>query len=337
MKALILAGGQGTRLRPLTRYTPKPVVPLVNRPFALYQIELLRRCGITDITFSVNYQPDKIADALGDGSPHGVNINYIEEPQPMGTGGAYRYAMDGCREPVIVLNGDILTDVDLASLIAYHNENSSVATISLVRVADPSRYGVVELAANGSVRRFIEKPKGKIEQDTINAGIYILEPSVLTSIPANTNQSFEYDVFPKLLENGAPFFGRVLGSAYWRDIGTLESYLAAHTDLLAGKVGGFRVGDPTPTPGIDELSVIGENCTIRPDVQIVNSVIGPNVLIEENATIRNSVIWSNTHVSHSAEIHRAVIGRDCHIGRSTRIREGSAIGDRAHLPDYTMV
>ena len=339
MKALILAGGQGTRLRPLTTYTPKPVVPLVNRPFALYQIELLRRSGITDITLSLSYRPEKIAEALGDGSRFGVSLRYVEEPEPMGTGGAYKFAMDGTDEPVLVLNGDILTDLHISNLIDFHRSNRSMATIGLVRVADPSRYGVAELDAGGRILRFLEKPKGKIAHNTINAGIYILEPAVLDTMPANTNRSFEYDVFPKLLASDAPFYGYVLEKEYWRDIGTLDSYLGAHTDLLAGRLNGFEMNgsDDLSEPGIDTLSVIGENCTIRPHVEIINSVIGPNVHIEENATIRNSVIWSNTRVLHSAEIREAVIGRDCHIGRSSRIREGSAIGDRAHLPDYTLV
>ena len=341
MKALILAGGQGTRLRPLTTDTPKPIVPLVNRPFAVYQIELLRRAGITDITFSLNYQPEKIEQALGDGREYGVKIRYVCEPSPMGTGGAFRFAMAGSEEPTVVLNGDILTDMRISDLIAFHHANDSAVTMSLVRVPDPSRYGVADLDAEDRVLRFLEKPQGKVTPNTINAGIYILEPSVLESIPANENRSFEYDVFPKLLEQKARFYGYVLDDAYWRDIGTLESYLAAHLDYLAGRLARFDIDGQIPTraatSGVDAASVIGTNCVIKPGVEIVNSVIGPGVHIEERASVKNSVIWSHTRVASSANVQHSVIGRGCHIGRNTTVRRGSALGDRFHLPDYAVV
>ncbi len=341
MKALILAGGQGTRLRPLTTYTPKPIVPLVNRPFALYQIELLRRSGITDITFSLNYQPEKIEQTLGDGSKYGVRIRYICEPSPMGTGGAFRFAMEGSDEPTVVLNGDILTDLRLSDLIDFHQANNARVSIGLARVSDPSRYGVAELDVSGRVLRFIEKPQGKVTPNTINAGIYIIEPSVLETIPERENRSFEYDVFPKLLEQKERFYGYVMENAYWRDIGTLESYLAAHLDYLAGRLARFELEDQGPATaahsGVDAASVIGEDCIIQPGVEIVNSVIGPGVHIEEKASVKHSVIWSHSRVAISADIQHSLIGQSCHIGRNARVRRGSALGDRAHLPDYTVV
>ncbi len=341
MKALILAGGQGMRLRPLTTYTPKPIVPLVNRPFALYQIELLRRAGIADITFSLNYQPEKIEQTLGDGREYGVNIRYVCEPSPMGTGGAFRYAMDGSEEPTVVLNGDILTDLRLSDLIDFHQANNAAVSIGLARVPDPSRYGVADLDAEGRVLRFIEKPQGKVAPNTINAGVYIIEPSVLESIPPRENRSFEYDVFPKLLEQKERFYGYVLENAYWRDIGTLESYLAAHLDYLAGRLGRFELdtkNSATATrSGVDAASVIGENCVIQPGVEIVNSVIGPGVHIEEKASVKNSVIWSHARVARSADIQHSIIGRGFHIGRNARERQGSVLGDKGHLPYYTVV
>src|SRR5215813_10081700 len=199
MQALILAGGKGTRLRPLTVYTPKPIVPICNRPFLLYQIDTLRRAGVTNITLSLSYQPEKIEQQLGDGSQFGVKLKYTVEPQPMGTAGAYKFAEDLIREPTVVFNGDILTDLDLKTVIRQHKEREAVATIVLTPVEDASAYGVVETEADGRVRRFLEKPKPEeITCHTINAGVYVLEPHILSYIPADEPFSFEYQLFPAI-------------------------------------------------------------------------------------------------------------------------------------------
>ena len=336
MRALILAGGKGTRLRPLTTYTPKPIVPLVNRPFAAYQIDLLRQAGITDITFSLNYQPDRIRETLGDGSEYGVTLRYECEPRPLGTAGAVRFAAGPCDEPLMVLNGDVLTDVRLQDLIQFHQSNKSAATIGLVRVPDPSRYGVAMLDPESRVTCFLEKPQGPVEHDTINAGMYILEPSVLNLIPHDVEQSFEYDVFPAVLNEHMPFFGLVLKDAYWRDIGTLESYLAAHMDFVEG-----RLSHPnryqSASSNDNDASIIGENCVIAPDAMVQNSVIGPNVRIDQNASVVNSVIWSNTTVASSAQIRNAIIGQDCRIGHNVHVSHGAALADRSRLPDHARV
>ena len=183
MQALILAGGKGTRLRPLTVYTPKPIVPVVNRPFLLYQIDILREAGVTDITLSLSYQPDKIEHVLGNGSEFGVNLRYITEPSPMGTGGAYKFAAESLRETTIVFNGDILTDLKVAEVIEFHQAKGAAATLTLVPVNDVSRFGVSEVDEDGKVLRFVEKPQGEelasLKTNTINAGVYILEPSIL--------------------------------------------------------------------------------------------------------------------------------------------------------------
>src|SRR5882724_453166 len=190
MQALILAGGKGTRLRPLTVYTPKPVVPICNRPFLLYQLDTLRRAGVTDITLSLSYQPEKIEQQLGDGSNFGVKLKYTVEPQPMGTAGAYKFAEDLIREPTVVFNGDILTDLDLKTVIRQHKERKAVATIVLTPVDDASAYGVVETEDDGRVRRFLEKPKPEETScKNINAGTYVLEPRVLDLIPRGENHS----------------------------------------------------------------------------------------------------------------------------------------------------
>ena len=238
MQALILAGGKGTRLRPLTVYTPKPIVPICNRPFLLYQIDTLRRAGITDITLSLSYQPNKIEQLLGDGSDVGVKLKYTVEPQPMGTAGAYKYAEELIREPTVVFNGDILTDLDLKAVIREHTERKATATVVLTPVDNPSAYGLVETESDGRIRRFLEKPKlDEITCNTINAGTYILEPKVLDLIPTGENHSFEYGLFPELLKRKEAFFAHVPARTYWIDIGTPERYLRVHQDLLANRVG----------------------------------------------------------------------------------------------------
>ena len=342
MQALILAGGKGTRLRPLTVYTPKPIVPICNRPFLLYQIDTLRRAGITDITLSLSYQPEKIEQQLGDGSNVGVKLKYIVEPQPMGTAGAYKFAEELIREPTVVFNGDILTDLDLKTVIRQHNERKAVATIVLTPVADPSMYGVVETADDGRVSRFLEKPKPEETScRNINAGTYVLEPSVLDLIPKGVNHSFEYGLFPKLLEKAEPFFANIPPRTYWMDIGTPARYLQAHHDLLASRVTRFHVKDrrgkfdSATHSEIDELSVIGDECTIKPGAVIVNSVLGRGCYIEERARIENSVVWGHTRVGTAAQVTDAVIGRGCYIGRSTIVGRGAVLGDKTSLTDYT--
>ena len=342
MQALILAGGKGTRLRPLTVYTPKPIVPICNRPFLLYQVDALRRAGVTDITLSLSYQPEKIEQQLGDGSNFGVKLKYMVEPQPMGTAGAYKFAEDLIREPTVVFNGDILTDLDLKTVIRQHKERNAMATIVLTPVEDASTYGVVETEKDGRVCRFLEKPKP--EQTTcknINAGTYILEPPVLDLIPRGENHSFEYGLFPKLLEEGEAFFAHVPPRTYWIDIGTPALYLQAHQDLLANRVSRIHIKerrgkfDSATHAEIDDLSLIADECTIKPGAQIVNSVLGRGCYVEERARIENSVIWSHTRVGTVASVNGSIVGRGCHIGRSAIVGPGTVLGDKTSLTDYT--
>ncbi len=343
MQALILAGGKGTRLRPLTVYTPKPVVPVLNRPFLLYQIEVLKAAGVTDVTLSLSYQPDKIEHVLGDGSEFGIKLHYLTEPSPMGTAGAYKFAGDALRETTIVINGDILTDLDLNTLIEFHRDNEAQATLAIAPVENVSRYGVIETADDGMIKRFVEKPDAAASVDlgvnTINAGIYVLEPEVLDLIPEGTPSSFEYDIFPALLERTMPFFGFHIGEAYWRDIGTPENYLAAHRDFLEGKIAHPDTEAATEEIAeravVDQASVIGEGCTVRPGARIQRSVIGPGVHIDEKAIIEDSVIWAHTRVSAGAEIQAAIVGRSCHIGRGAVVKAGAVLGDKTSLTDYT--
>ena len=342
MQALILAGGKGTRLRPLTVYTPKPIVPICNRPFLLYQIDTLRRAGITDITLSLSYQQNKIEQLLGDGSDYGVALRYKVEPQPMGTAGAYKFAEELIREPTVVFNGDILTDLDLKAVIREHNERKAMATVVLAPVDNPRSYGLVETESDGRIRQFLEKPReDEITVNTINAGTYVLEPKVLDYIPAGENHSFEYGLFPNLLARQEAFYAHIPQRTYWIDIGTPERYLTAHHDLLANRVGRIHIKerrgnfDSATIAEIDDLSMIGDDCSIKPGAQIINSVLGQGCFVEERARIENSVIWPHARLSTAASVTDAIVGRGCHIGRSAVVGAGTVLGDKTSLTDYT--
>lgn len=346
MQALILAGGKGTRLRPLTMYTPKPIVPVLNRPFLLYQLEILQRAGITDITLSLSYQPDKIERFLDDGSDYGVNLRYVTEPSPMGTGGAYKYAENAIRDTTVVLNGDILTGLNIAEVIEFHRQKQSEATIVLTPVENPANYGLVETDEENRVMRFHEKPGieeiKNLTTKNINAGIYILEPTILDLIPENENCSFEYNVFPNLLENQRLFYAYLSAGNYWRDIGTAESYLQAHHDFLSGTIKNFEMEksgkcEIATAAIVDKNSIIGEGCMIKPNARVTNSVIGEGVHIEERAVIENSVVWAHTHISSAARIDGAIIGRSCHIGKNVLIGRKAVLGDKTTLTDYTQI
>ncbi|MDQ4122597.1 MAG: NDP-sugar synthase [Acidobacteriota bacterium] len=347
MRALILAGGKGTRLRPLTVYTPKPIVPLGNRPFLLTQIETLKRAGITNIVMSLSYQPDKIEQVLDDGLEYGVRLQYLTEPNPMGTAGAYRYAADFLREPSIVFNGDILTDINLEEVIDFHRRKKALATIVLKRVENPAAYGLVETAADGRVLRFLEKPNPEdlahLNLNTINAGIYILEPEVVEMIPAGENYSFEYGLFPDLLLQEKSFYAFITEDSYWLDIGTPDRYLQAHKDLLEGKIRNLhfdsRQGEfeAAHTAEIDKVSFIADGCTIKPGARIVNSFLGSNVYVEEKAVIENSVVWAHTRINQNATVTNSIIGRGCHIGRFVIVGNSTILGDKTTLTDYTQV
>jgi mannose-1-phosphate guanylyltransferase len=344
MQALILAGGEGTRLRPLTINTPKPIVPIGNEPFLLRQIQSLKNAGVTDITLSTGYQPLAIQNTLGDGASYGVQLRYLVETAPMGTAGAYKFAERFLHTSTIVLNGDILTDIDLSEVARRHRQSDSTATIVLTRVDNPSVYGLVESDAESNVLRFLEKPKAEdlaaLNINTVNAGIYILEPRVLDYIPAGENYSFEYQLFPALLENRENFRAFIAEDDYWLDIGTPQRYLQAHYDLIAGKIKNLQTAGKSDFKAsseaeIDARSWIADGCVIKPNARIVNSVLGKDVIIEENSVVQNSVIWSGTQVNSSTSILDSIIGSDCRIGKNVRLANGSVLGDQSVVTDFT--
>ncbi len=343
MQAVILAGGKGTRMRPLTVHVPKPAAPLVNRPFLFYQLDLLRGTGVREVLVCLAYQPQRIEHVLTESEDYEFALRYVVEPTPLGTAGAFKNCEPYVEGTTIVLNGDILTDLDLREVLEHHRERGAVATLVLTPTDNPSAYGVVEVGDGGEVRRFVEKPRAsEVTSRLINAGIYVLEPRVLSSIPEGKTFSFEYDLFPLLLERGEPVYGYVW-EGYWRDIGTPTQYLQANLDVLAGKV---RTYSPVRPPrgerfdesaGIDRLSVVDPSCTVKAGVEIVNSVVGPHCFIEERARIEDSVIWSATRIGAHAEVRGAVLGKGCHVGRAALVSAGTFLGDKSVVTDYSLL
>jgi mannose-1-phosphate guanylyltransferase len=352
MKAILLAGGKGTRLRPLTIHTPKPIVPIFNRPFLHYQIDLLKQVPeIDEVILSLNYQPRRIEEIFGDGSDLGIKIRYVVEPAPLGTAGAIKYAGDQLTESVVVFNGDVLTQIDLAAVLRLHRERRARATIVLTPVENPSAYGLVETDADGNIERFLEKPKPEeITTNNINAGIYVLEPDTFDRIPRDVSWSIERSYFPSLVERGETFVGYIY-KGYWIDIGTPEKYMQVHRDIMDGRfdaapfkgladprtwiAGNARVEDGASLDGpcfIDEGVLVKAGARIGP-----YSVVGRQCQIEEDARVDGAIIWQNGRIGRDAVIEQAVIGRNCHIGRSAAVGAGAVLGDKSSLTDYTRV
>jgi NDP-sugar pyrophosphorylase family protein len=344
MKGLILAGGKGTRLRPLTLNTPKPIVPVANAPFLLYQLDLMTSAGISDVILSLSYQPRKIEDLLQDGADYGVSIRYAVEGTPLGTGGAFKNAEEFIDSSTVVFNGDLLTRLDLPSVIRRHRDCGAVATLVLTPVDNPSAYGLVETEKDGTVRRFIEKPgPDEVTCNTINAGVYVLEPSVLRYMPKNEPYSFERGLFPTLLERKERVVSVILDK-YWIDIGTPKKYLEVHHDILAGKFSSKRVPvsavDRSALPSdvsIDAKSIIDTDVTIRSGVRIENSVIGRNCKIEEGAQIIDSVIWPGNTIDAGSRVEGAILGKGCYVGRSVTLRSGAVLGDKTFATDFSQL
>ena len=342
MKAVILVGGQGTRLRPLTINAPKAMVPVLNMPFLEHVICHLSRHKVMQITMAQSHLAQSIADYFGDGSRFGVRINYVLEKTPLGTAGAVKNAERYLDETFLVLNGDIVTDLDITAMLDAHRRSRAKATIALTPVDDPTSYGLIETDDKSRVTRFLEKPSwSQVTTNMINAGTYILEPDVVACIPSQTNFSFEHDLFPLFLEQDMPIYAYP-SAAYWMDIGTPEKYLQLNTDLLSGKGGqhGLPLGskvvigqkcDIHPTAQISEPVVIGSNCTIGQQVRLVGPVvIGPGCVILDDAVITESVIWGAVNIGSGARIMHSIIASNC------RLEDGSIV-EKAVLGDNVTV
>lgn len=350
MKAILLAGGQGTRLRPLTLHAPKPVVPIFNRPFLQYQIDLLRQLPeITEIILSLNYQPRRIEDTFGDGTDQGIHLRYVVEPSPLGTAGAVKYAEEYLDEAVIVFNGDVLTEVNLRAVLDLHRSRSARATIVLTPVPNPAAYGLVETDAEGNVQRFLEKPTGdQITCNTINAGIYVLEPDTFDRIPRDTNWSIERRFFPSLVEQGDTFVAYVY-DGYWIDIGTPEKYQQVHRDIMAARFSAAPFNGQSrslvaESARIDGSAVVETPCFVDEDAVVKSgarigafSVIGQRCHVGEGAVVEGSILWPDCWIGEGAVLRGAILARHCHVGPGTVVGAGTVLGSRSAVTDFSRV
>ncbi len=339
MQALILAGGEGTRLRPLTSTVPKPVVSLAGRPFITFMLEWLRSHGVDEAILSCGFMAEGVREVLGDGRALGVTLRYVEEPEPLGTGGALKFAQERLHDRFLMLNGDVLTDIDLTAQLAQHERTGARATLALIGVDDPSAYGLVRRRADLSVSEFLEKPNAdEIDTNLVNAGAYVLERSVLDEIaPAGTRSSIERDVFPRLVNHG--LYGYE-ASGYWLDIGTPGRYLQATYDILEGEVAttigraisehrGILCAEPGAAPDgvLHAPVVIGAGCRIAPDATIAGpTVLGDGVTVQAGAHVDSSVLLDGAVVGTRTRLSRCVVGSRTTIGSGCRLDEETVLG-----------
>ncbi len=331
MKAVILAGGEATRLRPLTCNTPKIMVPILNRPYLEHLADYLKRHGIVEMILAVGKVPDRVRDHFGDGSSFGVKIAYSTEEIPLGTAGAVKNAERFLDAPFLVFNGDILTDIDLTSMMQAHRRNKAMASLALTPVDDPTIYGVVETNSEGRVRRFTEKPsRDRVTTNMINAGIYVLEPDILSHITPQTFSMFERDVFPPLLESGHPIYSYP-SHDYWIDIGTPDKYLKLHRDLLRRRDEAVQFeGECTvhPSARIEGPAIIGEGCAIDRDSVIRGpAALGARCHIGAGAIIEGAILWPDSRVGSGARLKNCLAACGCNIGEECEVSEGCVLGD----------
>jgi mannose-1-phosphate guanylyltransferase / phosphomannomutase len=345
MKAVVMAGGEGTRLRPLTSNQAKPMVPIVGKPCMEHILELLSMHGFEDVIVTVAFLPQAIRGYFGDGDALGIEMSYSVEESPLGTAGSVRLAADQLDEPFLVISGDALCDLDLRGLVGFHHEKNAAVTIGLKSVDNPLEFGIVVTDEDNRIERFLEKPSwGQVFSDTINTGIYVVDPEVLRHVPTDRPYDFAKELFPLLLEMGRPLYGCVM-DGYWQDIGNLDQYRQANYDALEGKLalnipgiqlrGNIWIGEGVDLDDLDQVegpAFIGNNCRIAREASVgPNSVLGANSTLRERARIERSVIDSGTHIGRSAIVEGAVIGRSCDIRTHARLHEGVAIGDEVMI------
>ena len=352
MRAVLMAGGEGTRLRPLTCDLPKPMVPVLNRPIAEHIVNLLKRHQITEIIATLYYLPDVMRDYFRDGSDFGVQMTYaVEEDQALGTAGCVKNISTLLKDTFLVISGDSITDFDLSAAIAFHHQQKSKATLVLARVPNPIEFGVVITDDQQRICRFLEKPStSEVFSDTVNTGIYILEPAVLDYLPSDQQVDFSHDLFPLLLEKGEPMFGYV-AEGYWCDVGSLDSYRESQYDALYGQVKldfayretepGLWIGQNTfidPQATVKSPSLIGSNCRIGPRANIESgTVIGDNVTIGADADLKRPIIWNGALVGEESHLRACVITRGARVDRRAHILEGAAVGPLSTVGEEAQV
>jgi mannose-1-phosphate guanylyltransferase/phosphomannomutase len=346
-----MAGGAGTRLRPLTSNAPKPMMPIVNRPMMEHIVSLLKRHGFDEIVVTVAFMANNIREHFGDGSDFGVRMVYATEETPLGTAGSVRNAMEELTERFLVISGDVLTDIDLGSIVRFHDERKAMATIGLISVEDPVEFGIVITREDGSIERFLEKPTwGQVFSDTINTGIFVLEPEIFDFIAPDQPVDFSSEVFPAVLEAGLPMYG-ALATGYWEDVGNLEAYLKSHKDVLDNLVGadidGFEISDGVwlgegaqvdPAARVEGPAVIGPNCRVEAGARLgPYTVLGANVRVRNDADLERVVVHDNAYLDESVELRGAVIGRSSDLRRNVRCDEGSVLGDECFVGEDAVV
>lgn len=337
MQAVILVGGQGTRLRPLTSTLPKPVVPLVDRPFIAFMLEWLREHGIDDVIMSCGFLATSVREVLGDGSDLGIRLRFVEEPDPRGTAGALKLTEPMLDERFLMLNGDVLTDIDLTSQIAQHEATGATATLALVPVADPTAYGVVILEEDRSVRDFVEKPSSdRVQSNLISAGAYVLERRILDLVPPDRNVSIEREVWPLLV--GAGLYG-FPSQSYWLDIGTPARYLQGTFDIIEGNVAtSVRERLGSDWLAIDETAQLDGRvippAVLERGVQVAAGahvgslvVLGADVRIGAGTVVERAVILQGTQIGEGCELRDCIVAAGCRIGARTRITGGAVLGE----------
>ncbi|HEY6499328.1 MAG TPA: mannose-1-phosphate guanyltransferase [Streptosporangiaceae bacterium] len=342
MKAVVMAGGEGTRLRPMTANQPKPLLPVANRPIMEHVLRLLRRHGFTDTVVTVQFLAALVRNYFGDGEDFGMDLQYATEEMPLGTAGSVKNAEDALRdEPFLVISGDALTDIDLTAMVRFHKEQGALVTVGLTRVPDPLEFGIVIADEDGRIQRFLEKPTwGQVFSDTVNTGIYVMEPEVLAEVPPGESVDWSADVFPAMLKRGAPLFGYI-SNGYWEDVGTHESYLKAQADVLAGRVqadiDGFEVSpgvwvaegaEVDPEAILRGPLCIGDYAKIEAGADIREyTVIGSNVVVKEGAFLHRAVVHNNVYVGQGATLRGCVVGKNTDVMRLARIEESAVVGD----------
>jgi mannose-1-phosphate guanylyltransferase len=347
LQAVILVGGEGTRLRPLTYGTPKPMVPIFGVPFLERTLARLAGAGVRHAILAAGYLPDQIAAHLGDGSRLGLSIDYVVESSPLGTAGALRNVADLISGPFFVLNGDVLTSLDLRAMAEAHRRTGGAATLHVIRVEDPSAFGCVVHASDGRVSAFVEKPpRESAPTNEVNAGTYLLERHVLDLIPAGRSVSIERETFPRLIHSGAGLFAHTTAD-YWIDIGRPEHYLRAHHDVLKGTLhldplrgaaGGTFFGEGEGRVGVIGPSFVANGVTIEEGSQIGPlSVLGERSSIATGARVSESILWDNVTVGEGAVVEGAVVASRVRIGSGSVIEHGSVIGHDVRIPPRTVV
>lgn len=345
MKAIIMAGGEGSRLRPLTCACPKPMAPLMDRPVMAYALELLKKHGITNVGVTLQYLPDRITEFFGDGGEYGVAMTYFTEDQPLGTAGSVKLAEKFLDETLVILSGDGLTDCDLTQAIQFHRDRGALATMVLKKVENPLEYGVVVADAEGKVLRFLEKPGwGEVCSDTVNTGIYLLEPEALSYIPSGKPYDFGREMFPALVEKGLKIFGHVM-RGYWCDIGDVSAYLKAHMDLMDGRVSveaAIKPGAVNKMPGarVDRSAILEGPCFIGEGARVcagarigAYSVLGAGCVVEKNASVKRGVIWRGARIGEGAQVRGAIIQTGAAVGPRASAFEEGVLGDQSVLSE----